>query len=720
MKHRIMFAIGVALVGILSMSAEAQSSCNISYTVTNQWPGGFGASLTIKNTGTTSISSWTLAWSFANGQTVTQLWNGSDTQSGANVTVSNLSYNGSIPAGGTLTGVGFNGSWNNATNSAPTSFSLNGVTCGGGGGTSGSFSLSPSSTSLSLADGKSTTDTISIADSGSFSGNVALSVSGMPYGIAASFGTNPATSSSILTLTASSTAPAGTSTVTVTGTSGTATASATIALTVSAGTSGSFTLFPEQSSLTVSPNAGTTDTITIDDAGGFAGSVTLTASGMPSGVTASFGPNPTTSGSVLTLTAGSSATSGTSIINIQGTSTGGSSGNLSAATTVALTVAATPALQIAWTSPASGIVGSSVTILPGVGASFGASQGSSKILFGSTAATVTTWTVNSIAVQVPNVPAGSVNVSAVVNGVTSNAVPFAVTSAVPSSVTYTGNSTWFSGLGGPYGGCGVPQANLDSQNFVALNVQNDPGNYSLELSRPISSQFASDIGFFSNGLNCGRWVHITMGANCQGTNDGAQSEPFCRGGVGWVNDQFTGAQLDLVVADSCQDNNAWCRDDPYHLDQAQSALNNYVLNGKAVGNLYPSFWNNRQITWSFEPAPNYTGDINIGFLNGANAYWSAISITHLPNGIHGVNYLSNGVWTAATMDADLGDDYIILPTVAGGTQYEIQVVDVTGTLINNGRIYSFSYPASCGTSCTPALTPVTYTTSTSSTPAASN
>ncbi|MGH9562819.1 MAG: hypothetical protein ACRD3S_15310, partial [Terracidiphilus sp.] len=183
---------------------------------------------------------------------------------------------------------------------------------------------------------------------------------------------------------------------------------------------------------------------------------------------------------------------------------------------------------------------------------------------------------------------------------------------------------------------------------------------------------------------------------------------------------FTGAQLDLVVADSCQDGNAWCRDDPYHLDQAQSALNNYILNGKPVGNLYPSFWNNRQISWYFEPAPNYTGDINIGFLNGANAYWSAISVTHLPNGIHGVDYLSNGLWTAATMDADLGDDYIILPTVAGGTQYEIEVVDVTGALINNGRIYSFSYPSSCGTSCTPALTPITYTVSSPSTSTASN
>ena len=48
-------------------------------------------------------------------------------------------------------------------------------------------------------------------------------------------------------------------------------------------------------------------------------------------------------------------------------------------------------------------------------------------------------------------------------------------SGTPSPVT--GNATWFTGLGSPYGGCGLPQADLDSQNFLALNVQNSPGNY---------------------------------------------------------------------------------------------------------------------------------------------------------------------------------------------------------------------------------------------------
>ncbi len=133
----------------------------------------------------------------------------------------------------------------------------------------------------------------------------------------------------------------------------------------------------------------------------------------------------------------------------------------------------------------------------------------------------------------------------------------------------TGNATWFSGLGSPYGGCGLPQSVLDSQNFLALNVQNSPGNYS-DVPRPISAANAGELGMFDNGLNCGRWVQVTIGNFCTGTNDGAPNEPFCRNGS-WVADQYNGATLDFIVADSCDDGNAWCKDDPYHVDLPRSA-----------------------------------------------------------------------------------------------------------------------------------------------------
>jgi|HubBroStandDraft_1064217.scaffolds.fasta_scaffold10997_1 hypothetical protein len=105
------------------------AKCTIDYTISPQNSSAFGAAITINNTGTTNLSSWKLTWAFANGQTVSQLWNGIESQSGANVTVTNESYNGTIDAGGSLSGIGFNGTWNGATNAVPTAFSLNGTAC---------------------------------------------------------------------------------------------------------------------------------------------------------------------------------------------------------------------------------------------------------------------------------------------------------------------------------------------------------------------------------------------------------------------------------------------------------------------------------------------------------------------------------------------------------------------------------------------------------------
>jgi cellulase/cellobiase CelA1 len=126
--------------------------------------------------------------------------------------------------------------------------------------------------------------------------------------------------------------------------------------------------------------------------------------------------------------------------------------------------------------------------------------------------------------------------------------------------------------------------------------------------------------------------------------------------------------------------------------------------------MYPNHWNNRQVTWQFESAPNYTGDINIGVIQGAQPYWPAIAISHLPNGINGVQYLSSGTWVNATMDSDQGDDYIIGPN--GSTSFQIRVIDSSGNLVNNGEVYSFSLPSSCTNGCSAPYTQVPYTTST--------
>jgi zinc metalloprotease ZmpA len=160
-----------------------------------------------------------------------------------------------------------------------------------------------------------------------------LSASGLPAGVTASFGTNPTTSNSVLTLTASSTATTGTATVTVTGTSGALTHTTTVSLTVNAPAQPDYSLSASPTSVSVTQGGTGNSTITVTPVNGFTGSVTLSTSTLPSGVTAAFGTNPTTSTSVLTFTASSTATTGTTTVTVTGTS-----GALTRAVNISLTV----------------------------------------------------------------------------------------------------------------------------------------------------------------------------------------------------------------------------------------------------------------------------------------------------------------------------------------------------------------------------------------------
>jgi hypothetical protein len=129
----------------------------------------------------------------------------------------------------------------------------------------------------------------------------------------------------------------------------------------------SFTLGTSPASLTVAQGASGKSAITVSGQNGFAGSVTLAASGLPSGVTAAFATNPTTGTSVLTLTASSSAATGTATVTIKGTS-----GSLTASTTVALTISCTPTTIVpyisinggsTWTQESSATVSSPSTVV---------------------------------------------------------------------------------------------------------------------------------------------------------------------------------------------------------------------------------------------------------------------------------------------------------------------------------------------------------------------
>jgi fibronectin type 3 domain-containing protein len=112
-------------------ASGGSSTCEVDYVISPQNSSAFGAAITIKNKGTTTLSNWSLTWTFANGQTISGSWNGTVSQSGANVKVSEQSGQTweNIPAGGSYNGFGFNGTWNGVTNAIPTNFALNGTAC---------------------------------------------------------------------------------------------------------------------------------------------------------------------------------------------------------------------------------------------------------------------------------------------------------------------------------------------------------------------------------------------------------------------------------------------------------------------------------------------------------------------------------------------------------------------------------------------------------------
>src|ERR1700677_738184 len=220
------------------------------------------------------------------------------------------------------------------------------------------FTLAASPTSVSVVVGNSGSSTITTAVSGGFDSPVALTASGQPTGVTVSFSPGsiaaPGSGTSTATLAVASTTTTGTYTVTITGTGGGITHTATIALTVTAAATPAFTLAASPASVSVVQGSSGSSTLTTAVSGGFDSAVALTASGQPTGVTATFSPTsiaaPGSGTSKLTLAVASTTTAGTYTITVTGTG-----GGITHTATVSLTVtAATAGTYTISVSPTSG------------------------------------------------------------------------------------------------------------------------------------------------------------------------------------------------------------------------------------------------------------------------------------------------------------------------------------------------------------------------------
>ena len=218
--------------------------------------------------------------------------------------------------------------------------------------TAGSIALSLSVTSATIVQGGSTAAVGTVTRSGGFTGDVVLTVEGVPTGVTGSISNQSTvgtvTTATITILVGAAVVP-GTYTLTVRGTgSGVTSVTGAFSLTVTAGASYSISLAPAALSIAQGANAPTTVTLTRTN---FTAVVLLTLEGAPVGVTGAFAPLVGTgTTSTLTITVGPAVAAGVYPLTVRGTSAGLASAQSSTLNAIAdqtatltLTVTALPA-----------------------------------------------------------------------------------------------------------------------------------------------------------------------------------------------------------------------------------------------------------------------------------------------------------------------------------------------------------------------------------------
>lgn len=123
---------GLVLAALVVPHAEATGGaapppCQVTDQV-NQWAGGFTSAITVTNNGP-AITSWTVTWTFGGNQRVTSAWSTQVSQTGTAVTATNESYNGPVPASGSVS-FGFQATYSGG-NDTPVDFAVNGQSCNG-------------------------------------------------------------------------------------------------------------------------------------------------------------------------------------------------------------------------------------------------------------------------------------------------------------------------------------------------------------------------------------------------------------------------------------------------------------------------------------------------------------------------------------------------------------------------------------------------------------
>ncbi len=347
------------------------------------------------------------------------------------------------------------------------------------GAESGKFTISSSSGALTVTRGSAVSATLTVSGGANLKNSVALTVSGLPNGVTASFSPSSTSSSSTLTLQTTTAAAPGTYNLIVTGTSGTQSSTAAISLTINAP---SFSLAASPSSLTVMVG-GTSgaSTITITGHSGFTGSVALSAPALPPGVTATFSSASATATSALSFKASTLAVPGIYPVTVSGTS-----GSLSSSTTVTLTIPQ-PSFSLS-------VSVGSLTLLPG-----GTSAASTIGITDQNGFT------GSVALTISGLPGGVTAAFSSASASASSSVTFKATTAVlPGTypVTITGTSGALSAKTGITLTVPTPSFGLSaSPGSLSLLVGATSASTTVSVTNPVN--MTSGVALVVSGLPTG-------------------------------------------------------------------------------------------------------------------------------------------------------------------------------------------------------------------------
>ncbi|MFE9927447.1 glycosyl hydrolase family 18 protein [Streptomyces sp. NPDC005533] len=124
----IVAALALPVTGLVVLAAPAQAAAaaTATYTKVSDWGTGFEGKWVVKNTGTTTLTSWTVEWDYPAGTSVTSAWDATVTGSGTHWTAKNVGWNGTLAPGASAS-FGFNG----AGGGSPSGCKINGASCDG-------------------------------------------------------------------------------------------------------------------------------------------------------------------------------------------------------------------------------------------------------------------------------------------------------------------------------------------------------------------------------------------------------------------------------------------------------------------------------------------------------------------------------------------------------------------------------------------------------------